>query len=86
MTVTIRPLCERGHFCRVCGRVTIHHHVGPHRERDVSVASHLWNCSECEATVALDSPEDFALRCFRRETRRMRQRRAARRYIGRRWR
>jgi len=55
-------------------------------ERDVSVAFHLWNCSECEATAALDSPEDVGLRCFRRETGRTRQRRAARRYIGRRWR
>ena len=80
MTVTIIPLYERGLFCQVCGRVTIHHHIGPQRERDVSVAFRLWDCSECEATVALDSPEDVGLRCFRRETRRMRQRRAARRY------
>jgi len=67
-TVTIKPLHDRGHFCPVCDRVTIHHHIGPQPKRDGNVASHLWNCSECEATVALDSPEDVALRCFRRES------------------
>jgi len=76
MTVTLRPLYERGHFCRVCDRVTIHHHIGPQRDRNGEVALHLWNCSECNATVSLDSPEDFAERCFRIHTRRMRDRRS----------
>lgn len=33
MTVGVKPLYERGHFCKVCQRVTIHHYVGPHRAK-----------------------------------------------------
>jgi len=78
--VMIKALYERGHYCKVCGRVTTHRYIGPQRDRDGEIAFHLWNCTECEATVSLDSPEEFAKRCFRRETRRMSQRRAKRRY------
>ena len=80
MTVAIKPLYERGHYCKVCKRVTIHRYLGPQRDKSGEVALHLWNCTDCGATVSLDSPEDVALRCFRRETRRMRQRRSKRRY------
>lgn len=76
----MKPLFERGHYCKICGRVTTHRYLGPQRDGDGQVALHLWNCVNCGATVSLDSPEDFAKRCFRIHTRRMRQRRAARRY------
>lgn len=89
MTLAIKPVYERGHLCGVCGRVTTHYYLGPQREegghgsqedREGKIAFHLWNCSECETTVVLDAPEKVDRRCFHRETRRMRQRRVARRY------
>lgn len=80
MTVAVTPLYERGHFCKVCNRVTIHRYLGPQLDENLEVAFHLWNCTECGASVSLDSPEEFAQRCFKRETRRMRQRRSKRRY------
>ena len=80
MTVAIKPVYERGHYCKVCKGVTIHRYLGPQRHRNGEVAFHLWNCTECGATVALDSPEQVGRRSFRRETRRMRQRRSKRRY------
>lgn len=80
MTIAVKPVYERGHHCRVCGGVTLHHYLGPQRDGDGRIALHFWDCSECGATVSLDSPEEVALRCFRREIRRMRQRRRARRY------
>lgn len=76
----IKPVYERGHYCKVCKRVTIHRYIVPQRDRNERIALHLWNCTECEATVSLDSPDQVGRRCFRRETRRMRQRRQARRY------
>jgi len=79
MTIALKPLLERGHYCKVCGRVTTHSYLGPQRDGDGQIALHLWNC-ECGATVSLDSAEEVALRCFKRETRRMRQRRAKRRH------
>jgi len=80
IALRIKPLYEREHFCKVCGRVTIHKYIGPQLDKNLEVALHLWNCTECKAMISLDAPEDMALRCFRRETRRTRQRRAARRY------
>lgn len=80
MTVTVKSLYERGHYCKVCKRVTLHRYLGPQRDKSGEGALHLWNCSECKATVSLDSREEFDKRCFRREARRMRQRRSKRRY------
>jgi len=80
MTVAIKPLYERGHLCQVCGRQTIHRYLGPQRDENGEILFHLWNCGEFGATVRLDSPEEFAERCFRIQTRRMRRRRGARTY------
>jgi len=80
MTLAIKPLYKIGHFCQVCGRATIHEYLGPQLDKNLEVALYLWNCTECQATISLDSPEKVALRCFRRETRRTRQRRASRRH------
>ena len=78
--LAIKPLYERGHYCKVCGRVTLHRYLGPQLDKNLEVALHLWNCTECRATISLDSPEEVARRCFQLATRRMRQRREARRY------
>ncbi len=78
--LAIKPYYRRGHFCKVCERETIHRYLGPQRDGDGEIALHFWDCGECGATVSLDSPEAVARRCFLRETRRMRQRRDARRY------
>lgn len=80
MTVVVKPLYERGNYCGVCQQVTIHRHIGPQHHKNGGTAFHLWDCTECGATVSLDSPEKVALRCFRTETRRMKQRRVKRRY------
>lgn len=80
MATAVKPLYERGHYCKVYTRVTIHRYIGPQRDGDGEAALHFWNCNRCNATVSLDSPEEFAKKCFHRETRRMRQRRVARRW------
>lgn len=80
MITAVKPLFERGHWCKVCERETIHHYRGPQRDSNGKIALHFWDCSKCGATASLDSPEEVARRCFRRETRRMRQRRRARRH------
>lgn len=80
MTMAPAPLYEYGHFCRICKRVTVHRYIGPVRDRNGEVALHLWDCTECGDTMSLDSPEEVGRRCFQLAIRRMRQRRAARRY------
>lgn len=80
MTVTVEPLYETGHHCKICQRTTIHNYLGPQEDQNGEIILHLWNCIGCGTTVALDSPEEVALRSFRIETRRMRQRRSRRKW------
>lgn len=78
MALAIKPLYERGHHCKVCGQITVHDYLGPQLNLEGEIVFHYWNCRGCGASISLDSPEEFGLHCFRRETRRMRQRRSAR--------
>jgi len=79
-SVDIKPIYEWGIFCRVCQVMTIHRYIGPQFDDKGEIILRFWGCTRCGDTVAGESPEECGKRAFRIETRRMRQRRAKRRW------
>ena len=78
--IDVKPVYEWGIDCKVCQRMTVHRYLGPQLDDKGEIALHLWTCSICRDTVAGESPEECGNRAFKLETRRMRQRRAKRRW------
>ena len=79
-SVDIKPIFEWGIDCKVCQRMTVHRYLGPQLDDKGEIALHLWTCAVCGDAVVWISPEQCGVKAFHLETRRMRQRRAKRRY------
>lgn len=80
VTQSPNALYEWGYHCKKCRKTTIHYYIGPQRDRDGEIILHLWNCTVCESTISGISPEEAWRKSVRIDIRRMRQRRAKRRY------
>jgi len=78
--IDVKPIYEWGIFCRVCQRMTVHRYLDPQLDDKGEIALHLWTCAVCGDTASGESPEECGNRAFKLETRRMRQRRAKRRW------